>query len=131
MDPAFAPWLDVHAELNEVAGAAIDKLDYRFNSLPTIVQYNIYCDGSFTPQVHATTNEQGADQEAGWAFVVAAQTTPRAEDEVIVGIASGPLLSQDMAYHGLDKQSAETAEAFAIHQAVKRAFAQTGARLYS
>ena len=103
----------------------MDTLDYRFNSLPTIVQYNIYCDGSFTPQVHATTKKQGADQKAGWAFVVAAQTTPRAEDEVIVGISAGPLLSQDMAYHVLDKQSAETAEAFAFHQAVKWSLAQT------
>ena len=75
--------------------------------------------------MHATTKKQGADQKAGWAFVVAGQTTPRAEDEVIVGIVAGPLLSQDMAYHGLDKQSAETAEAFALHQAVKWALAQT------
>ena len=30
-----------------------------------------------------------------------------------------------MAHHGLDKQSAETAEAFALHQAVKWALAQT------
>ena len=42
LDPAFAPWLDVHAELNEVARAAMDTLDCRNNKLPTIVQYNIY-----------------------------------------------------------------------------------------
>ena len=75
--------------------------------------------------MQATTKKQGANQKAGWAFVVAAQTTPRSEDEIIVGIASGPLLPQDMAHHGLDKQSAETAEAFALHQAVKWALAQT------
>ena len=31
LDTAFAPWLDVHAELNEVARAALDTLDCRFN----------------------------------------------------------------------------------------------------
>ena len=76
--------------------------------------------------MHATTKKHGADQKAGWAFVVAAQTTPRAEDEVIVGIAAGPLLPQDMDHHGLERQSAETAEAFALHQAIKWALAQTG-----
>ena len=69
LDPAFAPWLDVHAELNEVARAALDLLDYRFNLLPNIVQYNLYCDGSYTPQVHATTKRQGATKKTGWAFV--------------------------------------------------------------
>ena len=88
---------------------SLGTLDYRFNLLPTIVQYNIYCDGIYTPQVHATTTKHGADKKAGWAFVVAAQTTPRAEDEVIVGIAAGPLLPQDMDYYGLETQSAETA----------------------
>ena len=126
LDPAFALWFDVHADVNEVASAAIDTLDYRFNSLPTIVQYNMYCDGSYTPEVHATTKKHGADQKAGWAFVVAAQTTPRPEDEVIVGIAAGPLLPQDMDHHGLETQSAETAEAFALHQAITWALIQTG-----
>ena len=37
LSTAFALWLEVHAALNEVARAAIDTLDYRFKSLPTIV----------------------------------------------------------------------------------------------
>ena len=41
LDPVFAPWLDVHAELNEVARAALDTLDYIFNLLQIIFQYNI------------------------------------------------------------------------------------------
>ena len=57
LDTAFAPWLEVHAELNEVARAAMDTLDYRLNSVPTIVQYHLYSDGSFTPQVQATTKK--------------------------------------------------------------------------
>ena len=126
LDTAFAPWLDVHAELNDVARGALDTLDCRFNLLPNIVQYHLYCDGSYTPQVHATTKRQGADQKAGWAFVIAAQTTPRVEDEVIVGIAAGPLLPQEMDQHVLETQSAETAEAVALHQAVKWALAPTG-----
>ena len=36
LDTAFAPWLEVHAELNEVARAAMDTLDFRLNSLPTL-----------------------------------------------------------------------------------------------
>ena len=126
LDTAFAPWLDAHAELNEVARAGLDTLDCRFNLLRNIVQYDFYCDGSYTPQVHATTKRQGADQKAGWAFVIAAQTTPRVEDDVIVGIAAGLLLPQEMDQHGLETQSAETAEAFALHQAIKLALAQTG-----
>ena len=102
LNPAFAPWLDVHAELNEFARAALDTLDYRVNLVPTIVQYNIYCDGSYTLEVHATIKRHGTDQKAGWAFGVAAQTTPRVEDEVIVGIAAGPLLPEDMDHHGLE-----------------------------
>ena len=115
LDPAFEPRLDGHAELNEVARVAMDTLDYRLNSVATVVQYNLYCDGSFTFQVHATTKTQGADKKTGWALGIAAQTTPRAEDEVIVGIASGPLFPQEMFYHGLDNQAAETAAAFAIY----------------
>ena len=65
--------------------------------------------------MHATTKTQRADKNAGLAFVIAAQTTPRAEDEVIVGIASGPLFPQEMFYHGLDNQAAETAAAFAVY----------------
>ena len=38
LDEAFAPWLEVHAELNEVARAAIETLDFRFNSLPSCTQ---------------------------------------------------------------------------------------------
>ena len=72
LDPAFAPLLDVHAELNEVARAALDTLDYRFNLLPTIVQCNKYFDGRCTPQVYATTKTHGADQKAAWVFVVVA-----------------------------------------------------------
>ena len=55
LDTALAPWLDVHAELNELARAALDTLDSRSNLLPDIVQYNLYCDGSYTLQAHATT----------------------------------------------------------------------------
>ena len=130
LDTAFAPWLEVHAELNEVARAAMDTLDFRFNSVPTTAQYKIYCDGSFTPPVHATTKREAADQKAGWAFVVTAQSSPTAADEVIVGIAAGPLLPQQIAQQGLTKQSAETAEAYALHQAVKWALAQTEGSWY-
>ena len=100
LNPAFAHWLEVHSELHEVARAAMDTLDYRFNSVATVVQYHFYCDGSFTFQVHATTKKQGADKTTGWALGIAAQTTPRAEDEVIVGIASGLSLPQEIVYHG-------------------------------
>ena len=84
----------------------------------------MYCDGSYTPQVHATTEKHGANTQAGWTFVVVAQTTPRAEDEVIVGIAAGLLLPQDMDHYGLETQTAETAKAFALHQAIMLALAK-------
>ena len=57
--------------------------------------------------------------------MVTAQTLSSDRDEVIAGIAAGPLLPQEMARQGLTKQSAETAEAYALHQAVKCALAQT------
>ena len=57
-------------------------------------------------------------------LVVAAQTKTQSNEEVIVGIAAGPLLPDEMALQGLGKQSAETAEAYALHEAVKWALAQ-------
>ena len=63
-------------------------------------------------------------QKAGWAFIIAAQYSPRAQDEAIVGMAAGPLIQSDMDQHGLTVQSAETSEAFAFHQAIKLALAQ-------
>ena len=69
---------------------------------------------------------RGPIRKQGGPFVIAVQTTPSVEDEVIVGIAAGLLLPQEMDQHGLETQSAETAEAFALHQAIKWAFAQTG-----
>ena len=99
LNPAFALWLDVHAELNAVTCAGLDTLDYRYKLLPTIVHYNLYSGGSLTPQVHATTKRQGGYQKAGWLFVIATQITPRAEDEVIVGIAVGPLIPQEIDQH--------------------------------
>ena len=47
---------------------------------------------------HNKTKEE--DNKTGRAFGIAAQTTPRAEDEVIVGIASGLSLPQEIVYHG-------------------------------
>ena len=39
---------------------------------------------------------RGPIKKQGGPFAIAGQTTPRAEDEVIVGIALGPLLPQEM-----------------------------------
>ena len=125
LDTAFAPWLDVLAELNDVSRAALDTLDCRFHLVPNVVQYNLYCDGSYTPQVHATTKRQGADQKAGWFFVIVARITPRAEDEVIVGIVAVPLMQKQMDQHSFQVQSAETFEVFALHQAVEWALSQS------
>ena len=52
--------------------------------------------------MQATIKKQGASQKAGWAFVVAAQITPRVEDEVIIAIAAGLMLPEQMAYHVLE-----------------------------
>ena len=120
----FAPCLDFHVTLNEVARATLESLDCRMNSLAHVVQYNLYCDGSYTPPAFAITKRPGTIQNAGWAFIIAAQYSPRVQDEVIVWVAAGPMIQGEMDQQGLQVQSAETSEAFALHQSVKWAFSQ-------
>ena len=121
---AFAHCLDLFIPLNEVARASLESLGCRSNSLANIVQYNLYCDGSFTLPALATSKRPERTQKAGWAFIIAAQYSPRAQDEAIVGVAAGPMVTGDIHQHGLQAQSAETSEAFALHQAVKWVFTQ-------
>ena len=93
--------MDFSVPLNDVARATIESLDSRTNSPTNIVQYNLYCDGSYTRPAFATANHSEIIQKAGWAFIIAAQYFPRAQDEVIVGVAAGPMVLGDMHQHGL------------------------------
>ena len=62
-------------------------------------------------------------QNAGWVFIIAAQFSPRAKDEAIVGMAAGSMVQSDTDHHGLTLQFAETS-GFAFHQLVKWAMTQ-------
>ena len=76
--------------------AALESLDCRTNSVAQVVQHNLYCDGSYTPQTQPSSKKAGANQKAGWAFVIAAQFTPRIQDEAIIGVAAGPMIQSEM-----------------------------------
>ena len=121
---ASAPCLDMFILLDEVARATLEGLDCRSNSLANIVQYNLYSDESFTLLAFATNKKAERTQKAGWAFIISAEYSPRAQDAAIVGAAFGPLVQRDMDQHGPTVQSAEASEAFAFHQAFKWAFLQ-------
>ena len=86
----FASCFAVDAEFNEVALVAVDTLECRFNLLPDIVQYHLYCDRSYAPPVTATTRSPEMTQKAGCAFVISANYTPRKQDEAIEGPVAGP-----------------------------------------
>ena len=53
-----------------------EPLDCRINLPTTIAQYNLYCDGSYTPPAPATIKNPERIQKAGWAFIIAAQYSP-------------------------------------------------------
>ena len=55
----FAFCLDLHVTLNEVARATLESLDCRINSIAQVVQHNLYCDGSYTLPVLASTKRPG------------------------------------------------------------------------
>ena len=96
---ALAHCLDFFVPLNEVARATFDSLDCRTNSPINIVQYNLYVDGSYTPPAPAIIKSPERIQKAVWAFIIAAQYSPRAQDEVIVGVVAGPMVPGDMHQH--------------------------------
>ena len=128
LESTFAPCLDIHVTLNELARAVLESLDCRINLVAQVVQYNLYCDGSYTPQTQPDSKKAGANQKVGWAFVIAAQFMPRIQEEAIIGLAAGPMIQSEMEQQGLQVQSAEASEAFALHQAVKWALAQAHGR---
>ena len=71
----IVPCLDLHVTLNEVARATLESVDCRTNSLAHVVQYSLYCDGSYTPPALAGTKRPGTIKKAGWAFIIAAHSS--------------------------------------------------------
>ena len=115
----------MYIPLEEVARATLDALDRRWYELANIVQYHLYCDGSYTLPAFAASRKPEITQKTRWPSVITTQYTPRMQIEHIVGVAAGPLVESEMHQHGLKVQPVETLEASAVHQAVKWALRQT------
>ena len=101
------------------------SFDYRGFICPTVVQWHLWCDGSFTPAKDPTTETPGLPPKAGWTFVIQAQTSPLVDSAAITCIAAGPLTPAGASASGIHILAPETAESFVIHQAVKWALAAT------
>ena len=87
--------------------------------MPPVHTWHLWVDGSFTPAREPTTRSPGGGARAGWAFVINAQLSQAPHfDNVVVGIAAGPLDEVWLEMFHVPMLSSEFAEAAAIHFAV-------------
>ena len=97
-----------HIPHKPVSKQGLLNFDYRGLICPTVVQWHLWCDGSFTFAQHLTTDTPGLPPKAGWAFVILAQTSPLVDSAAIIGIAAGPLTPAGASASGIHTLAPET-----------------------
>ena len=69
-----------------VSNEGLLKYDYRGHRCPTVVQWHLWCDGSFTISNDPPSKTTGLFPKAGWACVIQAQTSLFVESAAILAL---------------------------------------------